>query len=187
MVGMGRPRSFDRDVALEQAMRLFWEKGYDETSIGDLTAAMGIAAPSLYAAFGDKRALFEEAVELYERLPGAPIAAGEGEPTAFGAVRRMLECAAVEYSLPEQPKGCLIISEPLLEERRAVSRDAIRARLEAGRAAHEFPDGTDVDALAAYVSAVMAGMSARARDGASREDLAAIAEIALRAWPALNA
>ena len=183
MGGMPRPRSFDRDVALEQAMRLFWEKGYDETSIGDLTRAMGIAAPSLYAAFGDKRALFDEAVELYERQPGAPIAAGLGAPTARDAVRRMLESAAAEYSLPDQPKGCLIISEPLLEERRALSRDAIHARIEEGRSAGELPDGTDAGALAAYVSAVMAGMSARARDGASREDLAAIAEVALRAWP----
>ena len=82
---------------------------------------MGIAAPSLYAAFGDKRALFEEAVELYERLPDAPIAAGEGEPTARGAIERILERAAVEYTLPDQPRGCFIISEPLLEERRAAA------------------------------------------------------------------
>ena len=164
-------------------MVLFWEKGYDETSIGDLTAAMGIAAPSLYAAFGDKRALFEEAVELYERDPGAPVKAGEGEPTARGAVQRILERAAGEYTAPGRPRGCLIISEPLLDERRAASREAIRARLQAGSDVGEFPAGTDVDALAAYVSAVIAGMSSRARDGASREDLAAIAAIAMRAWP----
>jgi len=181
MVGMGRPRSFDRDVALEQAMRLFWEKGYDETSIGDLTAAMGVAAPSLYAAFGDKRALFEEAVELYERLPGAPITAGDGEPTAFGAVARILASAAQEYAAPDQPKGCFVLAEPLLDARRAASCEAIRERLRQG--AGELPEGTDLDALASYVSAVLAGMSSRARDGATREDLAAIAAVAMRAWP----
>jgi AcrR family transcriptional regulator len=180
---MARPRSFDRDAALEQAMRLFWEHGYEETSIGDLTAAMGIAAPSLYAAFGDKRALFDEAVELYERQPGAPIAAGDDEPTARGAVERILERAAVEYTVPDQPKGCFITSEPLLGAHRAASDQALRERLAASREAGEFPAGTDVDALAAYVGAVLAGMSARARDGATCDELGEIAALALRAWP----
>lgn len=166
---MARPRSFDRDAALEQAMLLFWEKGYDETSIGDLTRAMGIAAPSLYAAFGDKRTLFEEAVELYERLPDAPIAAGDGEPTAFGAIERILARAAEEYTAAGQPRGCFILSEPLLDARRAASHAAIRQRLQGE------------DALASYVGAVLAGMSSRARDGASREDLEAIAALAMRA------
>ena len=133
MVGMGRPRSFDRDVALEQAMRLFWEKGYDETSIGDLTAAMGIAAPSLYAAFGDKRALFEEAVELYERLPGAPITAGDGEPTAFGAVARILASAAQEYAAPDQPKGCFILADGSSKPARVHYRDPTFVNLQALR------------------------------------------------------
>jgi AcrR family transcriptional regulator len=159
---MARPRSFDREVALEQAMLLFWEKGYEETSIGDLTRAMGIAAPSLYAAFGDKRALFEEAVERYESLPDAPIAAG--------SIERILRRAAEEYTKPGQPRGCFILSEPLLDARRAASLAAIRAQV-------------DEDALASYVSAVLAGMSSRARDGASREELEAIATVALRAWP----
>ena len=160
---MGRPRSFDRDVALEQAMRLFWEKGYDETSIGDLTAAMGIAAPSLYAAFGDKRALFEEAVELYERLPGAPITAGDGEPTAFGAVARDprergpgVRRAGPAQGLPDPRRAAA-------GRARAASCEAIRERLLEG--AEELPEGTDVDALASYVSAVLAGMSSAPRRG----------------------
>ena len=160
---MARPRSFDRDAALEQAMRLFWEQGYEETSIADLTRAMGIAAPSLYAAFGDKRALFEEAVERYESLPDAPIAAG--------SIERMLMRAADEYTKPDQPRGCFILSEPALEARRTASWEAIRERV-------------GEDALASYVSAVMAGMSSRARDGGSREELEAIAALALRALSA---
>jgi AcrR family transcriptional regulator len=160
---MARPRSFDRDAALEQAMRLFWERGYDETSVADLTRAMGIAAPSLYAAFGDKRALFEEAVERYESLPDAPVAAG--------SIEGMLMRAADEYTKPGQPRGCFILSEPALEPRRTASWEAIRERL-------------GEDAPASFVSAVMAGMSARARDGASREELEAIAALALRALSA---
>jgi len=155
-------------------MLLFWEKGYDETSIGDLTAAMGIAAPSLYAAFGDKRRLFEEAVELYEREPNGPVPAGLAEPTARDAVERMLAQAAVEYTAPDQPAGCFITSEPLLGERRAATREAIRSRLRA--------EGVpDADRVAAFVSAVLAGMSSLARDGATREELDAVAETALGA------
>ena len=174
---MARPRSFDRDAALREAMVLFWEKGYEETSIGDLTKAMGIAAPSLYAAFGDKRSLFEEAAELYDSDPVGPIQAGLAEPTARAAVERMLSAAACEYTLPDRPRGCFITSEPLLGERRAASREAIRGRLRA-----ELPQA-EADALAEYFSAVIAGMSARSRDGASREELEAIAAVALRAWP----
>jgi AcrR family transcriptional regulator len=180
MWGMARPRSFDRDAALEQAMRLFWERGYEETSIGDLTRALGIAAPSLYAAFGDKRRLFEEAVELYERQPNTPIAAGADEPTARAMVERILERAAVEYTLPGQPKGCFIISEPLLGAHRAATDRMLRERL----AACELPPGTDAGALAAYVNAVLAGMSSRARDGAGGDELREIAAFAMRAWPA---
>jgi AcrR family transcriptional regulator len=177
---MARPRSFDRDAALEQAMLLFWERGYDETSIGDLTAAMGIAAPSLYAAFGDKQRLFEEAAERYEALPGAPLAVGLQEPTARGAVERVLALAAREYTLPTHPPGCFVNAEPRLGERRAAGRAALLARF---RAAPELPEGTDPAALADYVQSVLAGMSAQARDGGTREELEAVAAVALRAVP----
>jgi AcrR family transcriptional regulator len=157
-MGMARPRSFDRDAALDTAMRLFWERGYEETSIGDLTRAMGIAAPSLYAAFGDKRALFEEAVERYEALPDAPLDEGSTE--------RILMRAAEAYTKADRPRGCFILSEPLLVARRAASDAELAAR---------------IGDSGPYVNAVLAGMSARARDGATREELEGIAVLALRA------
>jgi hypothetical protein len=111
-------------------------------------------------------------------LRGLRRQAGASEPTARGAIERILERAAVEYTLPDQPKGCFITSEPLLGDHRAASDRVLRERLSAGG----LPAG-DVDALAAYVAAVLAGMSARARDGASCDELREIAAIAMRAWP----
>jgi AcrR family transcriptional regulator len=180
---MARPRSFDRDAALELAMRAFWERGYEETSISDLTAAMGIAPPSLYAAFGDKRRLFEEALERYQSGPGDIVMRGLAEPTARAAVARMLREAAGEYALEGQPRGCWVVEEPALGALREQSRAAIRARLQQGADAGELPPGTDLDGLTGYVAAVIAGLSARARDGASAAELEAIAAQAMRGWP----
>jgi AcrR family transcriptional regulator len=184
---MARPRGFDRDDALHQAMLAFWAKGYEQTSISDLTAAMGIAAPSLYAAFGDKRRLFDEAVAHYQGSPGmVVIAEGLAAPTARDAMAAMLRAAAREYTdTTTHPAGCFVVSEPRLEDHRAASRAAIRARIQDGLDNGELPADTDVDALAAFYGVVVGGMSARARDGATRQDLEAVAETALRAWPAL--
>jgi AcrR family transcriptional regulator len=182
---MGRPRSFDRDTALRQAMLAFWEHGYEQTSISDLTAAMGIAPQSLYAAFGDKQQLFDEAVAAYQASPGLVVVAeGLAEPTARGAISAMLRAAAREYAdTTEHPAGCFIVAEPRLEEHRAASRAAIRERVARGLADGDLPPGTDVDALAAFYGVVVGGMSARARDGATRQDLEAVAETAMSAWP----
>src|SRR5919197_3165387 len=107
----GRPRSFNRDEALEGAIAVFWEHGYDATSISLLTSALGIGAPSLYAAFGDKRALFLEALDRYMRTYGAFAArALAEEPNARDAVERLLHQAAGAYTRPEHPRGCLLIS-----------------------------------------------------------------------------
>ncbi len=154
---MARPRSFDREAALEQALTAFWERGFEQTSINDLTAAMGIAPPSLYAAFGDKRRLFEEAVAHYQEGPGMIVQRGLEEATARASIERMLHEAAHEYARDGRPRGCLIVSEPSLGELRAVSRAAIRARLQAGADAGELPPGTDLDALAGYVGVVIGG------------------------------
>ncbi|HEX3795620.1 MAG TPA: TetR/AcrR family transcriptional regulator [Acidimicrobiales bacterium] len=180
---MARPRGFDRDQALETAMRLFWEHGYEDTSISDLTTAMGIASPSLYAAFGDKQHLFEEAVERYANGPGAVVATAMAEPTARQAIVRSLVDAARLYAADDRPPGCLIVNEPRLTDRRGASEAAILGRLRRGVAEGDVPADTDVKALAAYVCAVITGMSARARGGASSEELAAVARIAIRTFP----
>jgi AcrR family transcriptional regulator len=192
--GRGRPRSFDRETALERAIMAFWERGYEATSVSDLTRAMGIGAPSLYAAFGDKRALFDEVVQVYAARYGSfPARALAEEPTARAAVRRMLREAAAEYTAPGRPHGCLVVHaatncttpevEQALRDRRNANITAIESRIRADIASGELPSGTDAAALARHAGAMIQGMSQQARDGASRAELEALAEIAMTIWP----
>ncbi|WP_234343499.1 TetR/AcrR family transcriptional regulator [Streptomyces sp. NRRL F-5123] len=193
----GRPRAFDREEALAAATRLFWERGYEATSIGDLTEAMGIRPGSLYAAFGDKKSLFREVVRVYGGTPtGAFIGrALTEEPSARAAVARMLREAAANYACPSHPAGCLTISaatnvsrqdaevQDFLCDLRTANIEAFESRLFTAEQAGELPAGTDARSLAAYFAAVLQGMSQRARDGATPQELAATAELALAAWP----
>jgi AcrR family transcriptional regulator len=190
----GRPRSFDRETALEKALLAFWEHGYEATSVSDLTRVMDIGAPSLYAAFGDKRSLFEEVVREYGTKYGsfAGRALAE-EPTARAAVERTLREAAVEYTDPAHPYGCLVIHaaincttpevERSLRERRNANIAAFESRINADIAAGELPADTNAAALARHTGAVIQGMSQQARDGASRAELESLAEIAMAIWP----
>ncbi|MFE8943034.1 TetR/AcrR family transcriptional regulator [Streptomyces sp. NPDC007856] len=190
----GRPRSFDRATALEKALMAFWEHGYEATSVADLTRLMGIGAPSLYAAFGGKRTLFEEVVRLYTDTYGAfgDRALAE-EPTARAAVERMLREAAAEYTDLAHPHGCLVVhaatncTSPevarLLRERRNANIAALESRIRADVAEGRLPAGTDAAALARHAGAMIQGMSQQARDGASRQELEALAEIAMSIWP----
>jgi AcrR family transcriptional regulator len=192
----GRPRSFDREAALQKALCAFWEHGYEATSVADLTRAMGIGAPSLYAAFGDKKALFTEVVEAYGRTHNGTYVttALRDEPTARAAVTRILRDAAIGYTTPGQPRGCLVVSAAtnvtspdvgeFLRLLRLGNLTAIRERLQEAVDSGELPSGTDSWALARFVGATLQGMSQQARDGAECEELEAVAEFAMRAWPA---
>jgi AcrR family transcriptional regulator len=190
----GRPRSFDRETALEKALLAFWEHGYEATSVSDLTRVMDIGAPSLYSAFGDKRSLFEEVVRVYGTRYGsfAERALTE-EPTARAAVERTLREAATAYTEPGHPHGCLVVHaaancsnpevEKSLRDRRNANIAAFESRIRADVAAGVLPPATDAAALARHTGVMIQGMSQQARDGASREELEAVAEIALSIWP----
>ncbi|MER8440920.1 TetR/AcrR family transcriptional regulator [Mesorhizobium sp. M1312] len=191
----GRPRTFDRTAALRRAMEVFWAKGYEGASMSELTAAMGINSPSLYAAFGSKEALFLEAVELYTHVEGTDIwSALEKAPTACQAVERFLRQTAMAYSQTDRPQGCLIALGALhqdssrgaicddLRRRRAENRAALLRRLERGVAEGELPENFDCRTAAIFYATVQHGMSIQARDGASRAALLATVAGAMAAW-----
>ena len=192
----GRPREFDRDVALDRALTEFWRNGYEATSVSALTRAMGIKPPSLYAAFGDKRKLFSEAVARYVETYGSYGSRALAEPGARAAVAKMMELAAIEYTEAGHPPGCLVISaavncapanedvEAELRAQRESTKHAIAQKIDADVAAGELPAGTDSAALATFYAAVIQGMNTQARDGASRDELNRIAALAMAAWPA---
>jgi AcrR family transcriptional regulator len=191
----GRPLSFDRDAALEQAMLTFWRHGYETTSIVDLTTAMGVTAPSLYTAFGDKKRLFLEAAYRYAGDPEAMAQAIDGAPSAHDAAREMLTAAAIAYTGDATPKGCLLASatascsaasadvqNAIADIRRSIA-GRLRARVDRDTASGVLPPETDAPALVGLVMAVTQGMSTLARDGTPRASLLAIVEIALQGWP----
>lgn len=193
----GRPRAFDREAALAQAMRLFWIKGFEPTSITDLTQAMGIGSPSLYAAFGSKEALYAEALRHYcetnEHYVWANFfAAG----TAREAVRALLmdSAAALTGCVADTPRGCMVTLSSvgseghsdlgcLVRDARAVTLDRLKARLRQAIDVGELPSTTDVHGLGRFVQTIQNGMSILARDGASREELEAVAQAAMHRWP----
>ncbi|WP_280347496.1 TetR/AcrR family transcriptional regulator [Nocardia neocaledoniensis] len=192
MAERGRPRGFDRDLALRRAMEVFWERGYDGASMSDLTTAMGINTPSLYAAFGDKEALFRAAIELYGRTEGSHTArALREEPTAYAAIEAMLRDNIGVYTDPDLPHGCMVVlagatyttrtasvRDFLVEARRHTTAD-IRARLDRGVREGDLKPGTDTAALAALFSTVLFGLSIQARDGVGHAELRAAVDSAL--------
>jgi TetR/AcrR family transcriptional regulator, copper-responsive repressor len=192
----GRPRTFDKEAALEAAMFLFWERGYEGVSMDDLTEAMGISPSSLYAGFGSKEQLFLKALDKYEREIGmywVPIL----ENTADGreAFTRMFERASGELTHPDRPRGCMMTLallhsseelEPLrrkLNKRRSAALGIIKGRLRRALKEGDLPQKTPVDLLAQMFMTVFQGMTVRARAGADRRELQQAGRGAIAAWP----
>lgn len=179
----GRPRSFDRDTAVLVAMEEFWRNGYESTTVARLTELMGIAPPSLYAAFGDKDRLFQVAADRYFETISRRFDEVLQLPTFREAVTEMLRLSAEAHVGGDTPPGCFVAVEPRLADRRALLRQRLAARAALGVAEGDLPAGSDPAVLADFVMAVHSGMSARARDGASTAEVMAIAEVALEALP----
>ena len=165
-------------------MHAFWERGYDRVSVAQVCAEAGIAAPSLYAAFGDKNALFEQACALYVEHLDEDLERDLSSPVARKAMERLLWSSAEHFTAPGQPSGCLVMGEPRLAERRDKTRGMIRARLRRAAAEGELASVAEADRIAAFIDVVLTGMAAQARDGADRTRLLDAARHAARAWPA---
>lgn len=179
----GRPRNFDRDAALDCALNAFWRDGYAATSVAALTEAMDIRPPSLYAAFGDKEQLFAEASQAYiDRLRAAMDAALDASTARAGLVE-LLRVTARAHTDPQTPPGCLMLSEARLAGERARMREVIAARVGRGQQEGDVAGGVDPAAVAAFVEAVLSGMSGRARDGGDLAAVTAIVDVAIAALP----
>ena len=194
----GRPRIFDRVAALAKATHLFWEKGFHATSISDLTQAMNIGSPSLYAAFGSKEALYVEALDHYQNTYGGFVWNGfSSASTAREAIRRFLmdSAAALSGSLLETPLGCMLTLSSvgsegypelgeLVRSGRAGTLRRLEERLNRAAEENEIPRSVDVHSLARFVQSVQSGMAVLSKDGASRIDLEAVADAAMLACDA---
>lgn len=190
----GRQFTFDRDKALETALELFWRHGYEGVSLADLTSAIGVAPPSLYHAFGNKADLYRAVLRRYGADGMGPdeVAAA---PSALEAARRMLQRGVAAVTRPGGPLGCMVSSGMLmagaehadltaeLRGMRATLRNALRDRIARDVADGVLPAGTDAATLARFIASVLQGLSVQALDGASAEELNAVARVALNAWP----
>jgi len=193
---VGRPRAFEFDRALDRALQVFWRKGFEGASLADLTRAMGINRPSLYAAFGNKEALFRRAIDRYIEGPACHVREALEEPTARAVVERLLGGSIDLVTDRRNPRGCFMVQSALacgdtaaairreLARRRAAGEAALRQRFERAICEGDLPSSTDPADLARYVMTVMHGMAVQAAGGAVRDELLRVAAIVMRTWPA---
>lgn len=191
----GRPRQFCPDKALTAALQVFWTRGYEGASMAELTEAMGITKPSLYACFGNKESLFCKALDLYERDKLAYVKNAMSAPTAKGVAEQMLRGSLALQTGTNDPRACLgVISsvacttfdESIRDEvmaRRASSDQVTIERFRRAQEEGDLPDGVTPEALASYLMAVMQGMGVQASSGACHEQLAQLVETTLAFWP----
>jgi AcrR family transcriptional regulator len=188
----GRPINFDKEAALEAAMLLFWERGFEGTSMADLTQAMALSPSSIYAAFGDKRALFALAAKRYLDNPAQYAARALAEPTLKGVIRALFENTVEFLTTPGHPPTCMSLAgamgcsqnatpaKQLMTEIRKQNEAAIKSRLVRARKSGELPKEINVDDYTRYLSTILAGLSIQAANGSTRGELKRTAEMALR-------
>jgi AcrR family transcriptional regulator len=193
---MGRPREFCLNGALARALDVFWRRGYEGASLTDLTEAMGITRPSLYAAYGNKEELFRKALDLYDATYLGFTREALNEPTARAVAERLLNGYAEVATDTEHPPGCpgtngvlacSAAAEPVKQElvkRRTILEAALRRRLEKAKASGDLPDNARPSDLARFIMTIALGMTVQASSGATRQSLQRVAAIALMAWPA---
>jgi AcrR family transcriptional regulator len=191
----GRPREFCVDQALAAALSVFWTKGYEGASLTDLTEAMGITKPSLYAAFGNKEALFHKALDLYEVEKLQYMRVALEQPTARGVAECLMRGALEAQTSNSGPRGCLGVIHSMacgaeaesikadVLARRASSQAALTARFERAKAEGDLPAQVDVQGLNSYLYALLQGMAVQAGSGASREELERLVDTGLALWP----
>ena len=192
--GRGRPRGFDTEKALDQAMRVFWKHGFEGASLPLLTEAMGINRPSMYAAFGNKEELFRRAVERYVEITGGMFQAALAQPTARGAVEMLLK-GILECGCGSKIRGCMLVQSALacgeagdavkheLELRRAAVEKLLRSRFERAVVEGDLGKGADVGALAKFFATFQNGLAVQMASGAKKEELMGAVGVAMGAWP----
>jgi AcrR family transcriptional regulator len=191
----GRPRNFDIDAALDKAMMVFWRKGYEGTSLPDLTGAIGITRPSLYAAFGSKEELFTKALDRYQAVPGSYVDRALEKSTAREVFESLLYGEIDLLTNEDHPGGCLLVQAALacsgtaesvrneLKLRRQTSEQGFRKRFELAAKEGDLPTNCTAEVLARYTSTVMWGLAVQSANGSNREELLAVAELAIDNWP----
>jgi AcrR family transcriptional regulator len=194
-VPRGRPRAFDVDKALYAALELFWRHGYEGTSLAMLTEAMGVNVPSLYAAFGNKEALFRKAIDRYDEKYGVYFRDALAEPRAQAVAEKLMRGAINQVTRPGHPDGCLLVQGALavnqatdtvrevLNQVRAAAEAAIRERFERAVAEGDLPPDVDPAALARFIWTVNLGIAVNAAGGATRRQLQEVVAVALQSWP----
>lgn len=194
MTVSGRPRGFDTDLALDAAVDVFWRRGYDGASLTELTAAMGINKPSLYAAFGDKAQLFQTALRRYVDRNMGYVTAALALPTAYEVAAAFLVGNTVAVTRPGLPAGCLSVQAAvategssqlaLLSENRAAIQSLFADRFRRAIDEGDLAVNEDPDELATFLITISSGFAIRAADGTSRESLLALVRRAMAAFPA---
>lgn len=191
----GRPREFCVDEALAAALRVFWSKGYEGTSLTDLTEAMGITRPSLYAAFGNKEALFRKALDLYQSEKLCYVEEALAKPTAREVAEHFLRKSMENQTSTDEPRGCLGVISSVscgadaqsiradVLERGSKACEGIAKRFERAKAEGDLPATTDVGGLTSLLFAILQGMAVQAGAGATRAELERLIETSLALWP----